>query len=93
VHAILGLQPVAPLELLIVDPVLPTWLPEVVLHGIRLGNATATIRFWRDASGASHTETLHKRGTLHVLRQPPPESLNAGLRDRFSALADRVLHH
>ena len=93
VHSVLGLQPVAPLELLIVDPILPSWLPEVVLHGIRLGNATATIRFWRDAAGASHSETLHKRGTLHVLRQPPPESLNAGLRDRFSALADRVLHH
>jgi hypothetical protein len=36
---------------------------------------------------------LHKRGTLHVIKQPPLESLRAGAKDRFSALADRILHH
>jgi hypothetical protein len=64
-----------------------------VLHGLRLGGATATIRFWRDDDGESHAEILHKRGTLHLIRQPPPEALHVRLRDRFSALADRVLHH
>lgn len=93
VHTMLGLQPVAPLDLLIVDPALPSWLPEVILHGLRLGGATATLRFWRDEHGASHAEVLHKRGTLHLLRQPPPEALDVRLRDRFSALVDRVLHH
>ncbi|MFL5577431.1 MAG: glycogen debranching N-terminal domain-containing protein [Gemmatimonadaceae bacterium] len=93
VHALLGLQPVAPLQMLVVDPVLPDWLPEVVLHGLRLGPATATLRFWRDERGASHAEVLHKRGTLHLLRQPPIESLSAGVKDRFSALADGMLHH
>jgi glycogen debranching enzyme len=92
-HTILGLQPVAPLHLLVVDPVLPTWLPEVVLHGLRLGGATASIRFWRDTGGASHAEVLHRRGTLHVVKQPPLESLRAGVKDRFTALADRLLHH
>jgi glycogen debranching enzyme len=93
VHTMLGLQPVAALHLLVVDPVLPTWLPEVVLHGVRLGGATSTVRFWRDDAGESHAEVLHKRGTLHVIKQPPLESLRAGAKDRFSALADRILHH
>ena len=92
-HTILGLQPVAPLDLLVVDPVLPTWLPEVVLRGIRLAGATATVRFWRDADGESHAEVLHKRGTLHLVKQPPLESLSASARDRFGALADSILHH
>ena len=26
---------------------IPTWLSEVVLHNLRIGAATATIRFWR----------------------------------------------
>jgi glycogen debranching enzyme len=90
-HSLLGLQPVAPLDLLIVDPLLPTWLPEVVLHNLRLGGATASLRFWRDARGDSHVEVLHRRGTLHVAKQPPPESLSATAGDRFHALLDRVL--
>ena len=91
-QSILGLQPVAPLDLLVVDPLLPSWLPEVIVHDLRLAGATATLRFWRDQKGASHAEVLHKRGTLHLLKQPPPESLTARPRDRFRAFADRVLH-
>ncbi len=93
VHTILGLQPVAPLSLLVVDPVLPTWLPEVIVRDLRLAGATATLRFWRDDKGASHGEVLHKRGTFRLVRQPPPESLSAGIGDRFRALADSVMHH
>jgi hypothetical protein len=93
VHSLLGLQPVAPLELLVVDPVLPTWLPEVILHDLRLGRATATIRFWRDKDGDSHAEVLNRRGTLHVIKQPPLESLRSSTADRFTALVDRLLHH
>ena len=80
VHSVLGLQPVAPLDLLVVDPVLPAWLPEVTLEHLQVGGATATLRFY-------------KRGTLHVIKQPPPESRTAGLRDRATALVDRLLHH
>ena len=93
IHVMAGLQPVAPLELLIVDPALPSWLPEIVIHDLRLAGATATLRCWRDKHGASHAEVVRKRGTLHLVRQPPPESQTVGWRDRFSALADRVLHH
>jgi glycogen debranching enzyme len=89
-HSLLGLQPVAPLDLLLVDPLLPTWLPAVVIHDLRVGGATASLRFWRDGRGESHVDVLHRRGTLHVLKQPPPESLSATAGDRFHAFVDRV---
>jgi glycogen debranching enzyme len=92
-HTLLGLQPVALLDLLVVDPVLPPWLPEVIVRGLRLGGATATLRFWRDDSGNSHGEVVRKRGTLHLVHQPPLESLRHGMRDRFSALVESVWHH
>jgi hypothetical protein len=91
-HSLLGLQPVAPLETLVVDPVLPSWLPEIVIEGVRLAGATASLRFWRDASGDSHGEILHKTGTLRLVKQPPPESLTAGIVDRLAALFDSVQH-
>jgi glycogen debranching enzyme len=93
VHVLTGLQPVAPLELVVVDPSLPSWLPEIVIRGLRLAGATADLRFWRDKRGASHVELLRKRGTLHLVRQPPIESRRVDWHDRFSALFDRVIHH
>jgi glycogen debranching enzyme len=90
IHTILGLQPVAALETLVVAPVLPTWLPELVLHDLRLAGGQATLRFWRGREGSSHVEVLHKRGTFRVLTQPPPESLTAGVVDRLSALFEGV---
>lgn len=91
-HSLLGLQPVAPLDLLVVDPVLPRWLPEVILHDLRLGGATVTLRFWRGDDGDSHVEVLHQRGTFHLLKQPPPESLESGIRDRLGAFIDGIWH-
>jgi glycogen debranching enzyme len=91
-HTILGFQPVAALEMLVVDPVLPTWLPEVIVRDLRLGEAKATLRFWRDEAGASHAEVLHRQGTFRIVKQPPPESMTAGAGDRLLALFDRMLH-
>jgi glycogen debranching enzyme len=90
-HSMLGFQPVAAIETLFVDPVLPPWLPEVIVDGLRLGHARATLRFWRDRRGASHVEVLRRQGTLRVVRQPPPESLTAGAADRLTALIDTLL--
>jgi hypothetical protein len=93
-QSLLGLQPVAPLDLLIVDPVLPEWLPEVTVRDLTLGGATATLRFVRDpSSGRAHAEVVKKRGTLHVVHQPPPESLQAGVGDRVRALFETLRHH
>ena len=71
VQALLGLIPAAPWGALIVDPDLPDWLPELTLAGIRVGDASATIRFRRDGSGATHHEILECRGRLRVHRALP----------------------
>ncbi|HYU34231.1 MAG TPA: glycogen debranching N-terminal domain-containing protein [Thermoanaerobaculia bacterium] len=92
-HTLLGLQPVAPLKLLVVDPALPSWLPEVVLRGLRLGRASFTLRCWRDEQGSSHAEIVEKKGKVRLLRQPPPESLSAGVTDRIKALVESLRHH
>jgi glycogen debranching enzyme len=92
VHTVLALQPVAALNLLVVDPVLPDWLPEVILENLRVGDTIATLRFWRDRDGRSHAEVVRKRGTLRLVHQPPIESVTAGIRDRMSALVDTLVH-
>jgi glycogen debranching enzyme len=92
VHSILGLQPVAPLHLLVVSPALPDWLPEVVLRDLRLRDAIATLRFWRDEAGRSHAEVLQSRGTFRLVHQPPPESLSATPRRRLGALIETIRH-
>ncbi len=91
VQTLLGIRPVAALELLAVDPVLPAWLPELVVKRLRVGAATASLRFWRDAGGRSHYEVLEQEGTLHIVRQPPVDSLTAGIWDRLGALLQGVI--
>ncbi len=82
-QALLGIYPYAPLRMLLLDPHLPEWLPEITLSNLRVGDAAATIRFYRKSSGASSYEVLDKRGSLHVLRQPSPWSLTATLPERL----------
>ena len=60
------------------------------LRDLRVGGATVTLRFWRDARGRSKFQVLHKRGTLHVVRQPPPESLSADLWQRLHGVMESV---
>ncbi|HET6237074.1 MAG TPA: glycogen debranching N-terminal domain-containing protein [Acetobacteraceae bacterium] len=47
-QALLGIEPDAPRGVLHVDPVLPDWLPDVTLYGLRLGKRTFDLSFWRD---------------------------------------------
>ena len=82
-QSLLGLYPYAPLDLLLVDPHLPEWLPEITLGGLRVGGAKLSIRFFRDKDGASDYEVLEKEGKLHVLRQPSPWSLTASWAERL----------
>ena len=90
VHTMLGLQPVAPLHLLVVSPDLPEWMPEAVVHDLRLGESTATIRFWRGEHGHSHAEVVKRTGPFRLIVQPPPESLTAGVRDRLRGLFETI---
>jgi glycogen debranching enzyme len=92
IHTILGLQPVAPLDTLVVAPDLPEWLPEIVLNDLQVGGAKANVRFWRGEHGRSHAEILERHGTLHLIHQQPPESLSASPWDRFRGLLDTVIH-
>ncbi len=48
-RAMLGLQPDAPGGKLGLDPMLPSWLPDITLHGLRLGQQSFDIRFTRKA--------------------------------------------
>jgi glycogen debranching enzyme len=86
VQSLLGLYPYAPLKLLLVDPHLPAWLPEITLRGLRVGEATVTLRFFRqgDRHGEpTDYEILDLKGKLHVLRQPSPWSLTATFAERL----------
>ena len=82
-QAMLGVYPYAPLNTLLLDPHLPEWLPEITLEHLRVGNATVSIRFFREKSGTSDYKVLDKRGTLHVLRQPSPWSMTASFGERL----------
>lgn len=83
VQALLGLYPYAPLNMLFLDPHLPEWLPEITLGNLHVGDAVATIRFYRQPGGASSYRVLDKRGPLHIIRQPSPWSLTASVAERL----------
>ena len=90
VQTMLGLVPVGVLHTLLVDPALPTWMPELILRDLRLGDSKATLRFWRDENGASKWEVLHRQGTIHIVRQPAPESLSASWTERITGLVESL---
>lgn len=48
--AILGLQADVPSGKFFVDPVLPRWLPDVRLQGVRVGSAVLDLKVWREGS-------------------------------------------
>lgn len=89
-QAMLGLYPYAPLKLLIVDPHLPAWLPEITLRDLRVGGARVTLHFQRRKGGRTSYRILEREGTLRVVRQATPWSLTtqpaSRLRDALSSL-------
>lgn len=90
VQSLLGLVPYAPLNLLLVDPILPTWLPELTIKRLRVGDATVTLRCYRVESGESRHEVVERQGTLRVVRQPWLESASAGGWERLAGLAGSI---
>ncbi len=94
VQAMTGLYPYAPLDVLLLDPHLPDWLPELTVRRLRVGAAEVDLRFRRGADGRSDYEVLDVRGRLHVLRQPSPWSLTAGVAERVKdALTSLLPRH
>ncbi|MGH7444580.1 MAG: amylo-alpha-1,6-glucosidase, partial [Longimicrobiales bacterium] len=90
-QCLLGLVPYAPLRLLFVDPILPPWLPELTLKGLRVGEATVTLHFRRDERGASHHDVVEQQGRLRVIRQPWLESFSADSWERLGGLMRTVV--
>lgn len=89
-QAMLGLYPFAPMKLLLLDPHLPDWLPEITLRNLHVGKSTVGIRFYRKGKN-THFDVLEKQGTLHVLRQPSPWSLTAGVGERIKDVMESLI--
>lgn len=95
-EAMLGVYPYAAMRVLFVDPWLPEWLPEITLRDVRVGDATATIRFRRRGRGPkarTDFEVLSREGRLFVVRQPSPLSLFATAGERIRDVVESVLEH
>jgi glycogen debranching enzyme len=88
VTTMLGLMPFAPRSVLVVDPALPPWLPEVTIRNIQVGASTAALRLGREASGRTNVDVLANDG-LHIIRPPAPIIRGS---DRVPALLDAVLN-
>jgi glycogen debranching enzyme len=91
VQTLLGLLPIAATNTLVLDPLLPEWLPEIVVRDLRVGGARVALRFWRTEDGTSRWDVLHRQGSLRIVRQPPPESRSATWTDRAADLFESVL--
>ncbi len=65
-HTLLGIEHDAPGGVLHVDPMLPEWLPDVTLYGLRLGQQEFDIGFWREGS---ETQFKVLRGDAQAVRR------------------------
>lgn len=89
-QAMLGIYPYAPMHMLLLDPRLPEWLPEITLRNLRVGRAIVAIRFYRKGR-RTHFDVLDKRGKLHVLRQPSPWSLTSSFGERLKDVMESLI--
>ncbi len=77
-QSMLGLVPFAPLEMLLLNPVLPDWLPVLRVSRLRIGKAVVTLEFRRGNDGQTDYHVVEQEGALHVLRHGDPWSLISG---------------
>lgn len=92
-QALLGIFPYAPAHVLLLDPHLPEWLPEIAVRNLRVGQATVTLRFKREADGKTGYTIEDLEGPLHVIHQPSPWSLTSGWAERVRDAIDSLLPH
>lgn len=90
-QAMLGIYPFAPLDLLLVDPALPDWLPEITVSNLHVGASIVALRFSRDRRGATRFEVIDRRGPLCIVRQPSPWSVTAGPGERIRDLVTSLV--
>ncbi len=67
-RAILGLDADASKRRLYLDPLLPPWLPDLMVRRLRVGKATLDLRFWREGAVTRH-EVLAVEGEVQVHRR------------------------
>lgn len=84
-QTVLGLRADAPNGRLYVDPLLPRWLPDIELRGLRVGESRVGLRFWREGE-TTRWEVKSVEGALEVAQEPwrpwvqnPDEAAVAGL--------------
>jgi glycogen debranching enzyme len=76
-QTLLGIYPFAPAHVLaLVRPRLPEWLPTVTIRNIRVGTATASIRFERGSDGSTAFDVVDTRGQLFIVEMPPPQEVD-----------------
>lgn len=92
-QALLGIYPYAPANLLFLDPHLPAWLPEITIEQLKIGKASVSIRFKRDAKGDTGFEIVDLTGPLHILHQPSPWSLTTGWAERIEEAIESLMPH
>ncbi|MBW3577120.1 MAG: hypothetical protein KY462_05170 [Actinobacteria bacterium] len=90
VQALLGMRPIAPANLLLVDPHLPEWLPYLELNGLHVGQATADLVFTRRDDATTDAHVRNVDGTLRVRRQRPPQTKPRGPIATPVNLAERI---
>jgi glycogen debranching enzyme len=67
-QAILGIALDAPCDRVFIDPALPTWLPDITLLDLRLGQHRLDLRFWSDGD-ETRFEVL--RGPARIVERQP----------------------
>jgi hypothetical protein len=78
VQSLLGMIAVAPLGVLVVDPHLPAWLPDLRLEGVRVGSSELDLEFRRASSGRTTYRVTRRSGRVRVVRQAPPQAPGSG---------------
>jgi hypothetical protein len=73
VQALLAARPAAPARMLLIDPHLPDWLPDLRLDGLRVGASSIDLELDRHR-GRTRCRITGKNGRLAVVRQPPAQS-------------------
>lgn len=91
IQAMLGIWTYAPAHLLMLDPVLPHWLPDLTLRNVPVGEARVSIRFCRQRDGITDYKVLERTGTVFVVRQAPPDALGVSPGTRLGQLANSML--
>ena len=77
-QAIIGFQPDASAGMLYLDPTLPDWLPDLAVSGLRMGQQTFDLRFWRDGKETRFQVDAGDAGNVELRSYKDAERLLRG---------------